>query len=98
MGFVVPEEREKMIGYGRLDQVVNALEAAVSRGQYLVADSFTAADVYLGSHIGFGMQFGTIEKRPAFERYWQRLSARPAALRANKIDDALVAQQAPQAH
>ena len=36
-----------------------------------------------------GMQFGMIEKRPAFERYWQRLSARPAALRAKEIDDAL---------
>ena len=93
MGFVVPQEREKMIGYGRLEQVVNALEAAVSRGQYLVGDGFTAADVYVGSHIGFGMQFGTVEKRAAFERYWQRLSDRPAALRASEIDDALTAQQ-----
>ena len=96
MGFVVPEERERMIGYGRLEQVIDALEAAVSRGEYLVGDSFTAADVYVGSHIDFGMQFGTIEKRPAFERYRQRLSARPAALRAKEIDVALAAQQQPQ--
>jgi glutathione S-transferase len=33
------------------------------------------------------------EKRAAFEHYWQRLSARPAALRAREIDDALAAQQ-----
>ena len=96
MGFVVPEERERMIGYGRLAQVIDALEAAVSRGEYLVGDSFTAADVYVGSHIDFGMQFGTIEKRPAFERYRQRLSARPAALRAKEIDDALAVPQEPQ--
>ena len=96
MGFVVPEERERMIGYGRLEQVIDALEAAVSQGEYLVGDSFTAADVYVGSHIDFGMQFGTIEKRPAFERYRQRLSTRPAALRAKEIDDALAAQQQPQ--
>lgn len=51
----------------------------------------TAADVYLSSGIGFGMQFGVIEKRPAFERHCQRLSARPAALRAKEIDDALSA-------
>jgi glutathione S-transferase len=93
MGFVVPQERERMMGYGRLEQVIDALEAAVSRGEYLVGDSFTAADVYVGSHIGFGMQFGTIDKRPAFGRYWQRLSARPAALRAKEIDDALTPQQ-----
>jgi glutathione S-transferase len=96
MGFVVPQERERMMGYGRVEDVINALEAAVSRAEYVVGDSFTAADVYLGSGIGFGMQFGAIEKRPAFEQYWQRLSARPAALRAKEIDDSLAAQQQAQ--
>jgi len=96
MGFAVPEERERMMGYGRFEHVMNALEAAVSRSEYLVGDRFTAADVYVGSHIDFGMQFGTLEKRSAFEQYWQRLSARPAALRAKQIDDALAAQQQPQ--
>jgi glutathione S-transferase len=93
MGFVVPEEREKMIGYGRFDDVLKALEGAVSQGEYLVGDRFTAADVYVGSHIGFGMQFGTLEKRPAFEQYWQRLCTRPAVQRAKEIDDALAVQQ-----
>ena len=93
MGFVVPQERERMMGYGRFEDVVNTLEGAVSRAEYVVGDRFTAADVYLGSGIGFGMQFGAIEKRPAFESYWQRLSARPAALRAKEIDDVLAAQQ-----
>ena len=92
MGFVVPQERERMMGYGRFEHVINVLEG-VSRAEYVVGDSFTAADVYVGSGIGFGMQFGMIEQRPAFERYWQRLSARPAALRAKQIDDALAAQQ-----
>ena len=34
---------------------------------YLAGDSFTAADVYVGSQLGFGLQFGMIEKRAAFE-------------------------------
>ena len=93
MGFAVPEERERMMGYGRFEHVMNALETAVSRGEYLVGDRFTAADVYVGSHIDFGMQFGPLEKRPAFEQYRQRLSIRPAALRAKEIDDALTAQR-----
>ena len=93
MGFVVPPERERMMGYGRFEHVIDTLEGAVSRAEYVVGDSFTAADVCLGSGIGFGMQFGAIEKRPAFERYWERLSARPAAIRAREIDDALVPQQ-----
>jgi glutathione S-transferase len=93
LGFVVPPERERMIGYGNLANVMDALEAAVSRGNYLVGDSFTAADVYVGSAIGFGMMFGTMEKRPAFGQYWQRLIARPAYIRAKELDDAAVAQQ-----
>src|SRR5262252_3799281 len=96
MGFVVPQGRERMMGYGRFEDVVNALEGAVSQREYLVGDSFTAADVYVGSGIGFGMQFGTIEKRSAFVQYWGRISARPAALRAKEIDDALAAQQQAQ--
>ena len=89
LGFAVPQEREKMIGYGNYAAVIDTLDAAVSRGDYLVGGRFSAADVYVGSHIGFGMQFGTIETRPSFERYWSGLSARPAALRAKQIDDDL---------
>src|SRR5258708_7242691 len=58
MGFVVPEGREMMMGYGRFDDVMNTLDGAVSQADYLVGDSFTAADLYVGSHVGFGMQFG----------------------------------------
>jgi glutathione S-transferase len=97
-GFAVPQGREGMAGYGSFADVMDTLEGAVSRGEYLVGDRFTAADVYLGSQIGWGLMFGTVEKRPAFERYWQRIGARPAALRANAIDDALMAErQAPPA-
>jgi glutathione S-transferase len=93
LGFVPPEGRQRMVGYGCLADVINALEGAVSQSDYLAGDAFTAADVFAGSAIGFGLMFGTIEKRPAFERYWARISARPAALRARSIDDALIAEQ-----
>jgi glutathione S-transferase len=91
LGFVVPPERERMIGYGTLAQALNALEAAVSKSDYIAGDSFTAVDLYVGSHIGFGMMFGTLEKRPAFEKYWQRVSSRPACKRAKDLDDAKAA-------
>jgi glutathione S-transferase len=90
MGFQAPPERAGTLGYGSLEAVLNALEGAVSRGDYLAGDRFSAADLYIGSQLGWGMQFGTIEKRPAFERYVGRLNNRPAALRAREIDDALV--------
>jgi glutathione S-transferase len=93
MGFAVPPEREGMVGYGCLANVMNVLESAVAGSDYLVGDGFTAADLYVGAQIGFGLQFGTIEKRPAFERYWQRLAGRPAGQRATEIDNALAARQ-----
>jgi glutathione S-transferase len=85
-----------MMGYGRIDLVMDALEAAVSRGDYLVGNRFSAADLYVGSQLGFGMMFGTIEKRPAFAHYWQRLSTRPACVRAKESDDALTPPQQAQ--
>lgn len=93
LGFTVPPEREPMIGYGTYAAALDTLEDAVSQNDYLAGDHFTAADLYVGSHIGFGMQFDTIEKRPAFETYWNRLSERPAAVRAREIDDALIAER-----
>ncbi|HJS86508.1 MAG TPA: glutathione S-transferase family protein [Acetobacteraceae bacterium] len=90
LGVEVPPERRPMVGYGSYADVMNALEHAVSGRDYLLGDRFTAADVYVGSHIGWGMMFGSIEKRPAFERYYERLRGRPAWARAQAIDDALM--------
>lgn len=92
LGFEVPPDRERMMGYGNIAQALDTLEAAVSHSEYLVGDSFTAADLYVGSHIGFGLMFGTLEKRPAFEKYWQQVSGRPACLRAKELDDAQAAE------
>jgi glutathione S-transferase len=93
LGFVVPPERERMMGYGNMTLALSALEAALERSDYLAGDNFTAADLYVGSGLGFGMMFGTIEKRPVFERYWQRVSTRPACKRAKELDDALMPPQ-----
>ena len=95
LGFVVPEGRQRMMGYGSFAEVLDVLDGAVSERDYLVGGRFTAADLYAGSQIGFGMQFGTIEKRPAFERYWSRIAARPAALRAKAIDDGAAPERPP---
>jgi glutathione S-transferase len=89
LGFVVPPDKERTVGYGSYDAVMNACEKAVSESPYIAGDSFTAADVYCGSQIGWGLTFGFFEKRPAFEAYWARLAERPACVRAARIDDAL---------
>lgn len=87
---VVPPERAGMVGYGSFEAVMDTLEAQLSKAPYILGEAFSAVDVYLGAQIGFGLRFGSIEKRPVFEAYWQRLAARPAAKAAAQIDEALL--------
>jgi glutathione S-transferase len=93
LGVAIRPEQVRMVGYGGLEQTLAALEDQLKRSEYIAGDRFTAADVYVGSHVGFGLMFGTIDKRPAFERYWGLVSARPAAHRARETDDKLIAEQ-----
>jgi glutathione S-transferase len=79
-------DKAQMLGYGTYEDTVNALERAVSDTPFICGDKFSAADVYVGSQIGWGLMFGTLEKRPAFEAYAGRLRERPAARRAAELD------------
>ena len=93
LGLLAPEDKAAMAGYGTFDATMMALERAVSQGDYICGDQFTAADVYVGSQLGWGLMFGTIDKRPAFTEYVGRLQSRPAAIRAREIDDAAKPKQ-----
>lgn len=95
MGWELPEDRKMMVGFGCMSDVLDAVERALTGREYVAGETFTAADLYLGSHLGWGMQFGSIEKRPVFEAYVARLHARPAAQRAVQIDDALMPAPQP---
>ena len=83
--------QEGMVGYGNARTVVGALEHALTQSAYVAGDSFTAADVYVGSHVQWGMDMtGMLEKRPVFVDYWSRLSSRHAYLRAQEIDGGIL--------
>lgn len=86
-----PADKEKTLGYGTYANVMDTLETALAGDGYVAGERFTAADVYVGSHINWGLQFGTIEQRPVFSAYWDRLKDRPAFTRANELDDAAMA-------
>jgi glutathione S-transferase len=90
LGVEVPADRRGMVGYGSFEDAMNGLELAVKGKTFVAGERFSAADVYVGSQIGWGLRVGSIEKRPAFEAYWKGLENRPAAVRARAIDDALV--------
>lgn len=92
LGVDVPPERRGMVGYGSLQSVCDTLVAQLEKTPYLCGETFSAADVYVGSQIGYGMRFNTIEARPVFNEYWGRLTGRAALQRATALNDALLAK------
>jgi glutathione S-transferase len=95
LGVEIKPEQKRMVGFGDATDTMNALEGAVAGREFVAGDAFSAADVYVCSQLGWGMQFGSIEKRPAFEAYVARLGQRPAYQRAVGIDDKLLAAAQP---
>lgn len=101
LGLLAPEEKRVQAGYGTYADVMDTLEfaarAALARGGHLCGH-FTAADLVLAAHLNYGMLFGAIEKRTAFEQYAHPIVRREACLRANASDDALAQQMAAAAN
>jgi glutathione S-transferase len=91
----VPDDPQQqgVLGFGSFERVSDMLETHLGANQYVCGDRFTMADLYLGSQLGWGMQFGAFERRPAFAEYVDRCFARPAHQRASAIDDALIEEQ-----
>ena len=89
-------EQSRTAGYGSYADVLDTLETelkrTLDRGSYLCGEYFTAADLYLGSHLMWGLQSGTIEKRPVFESYIAPMLGREAHVRASALDDELAAK------
>ena len=72
------EELQRRFGYGNYQLTMDTLEKAVAGKQFIAADHFTAADLFVSSFLNFGMMFNVIEKRPAFEAYVKPHVSRPA--------------------
>ncbi len=85
-------DQERMAGYGNYDHAVAALEGALSGKNYVCGDRFTAADIYVGSQVDWGLQFGSLPSNPTFAAYAERLRERPAYKASKAIDSTLIAQ------
>jgi len=93
LGFAVEQGKEMMAGYGNFDRVMDVLDQKLSNDDYVCGNRFTMADVYFGSHVVWGLQFGSITSRDSFAAYAERLSARDAYKQAKAIDAALMPAQ-----
>ena len=94
MGWEPAADKQAMVGYGSFDRAIDTLERAVAGKPYIAGDRFSAADVVVGSQIGFMLMFGLLEKRPAFTDYAARLASvtdRDAYCRGKQLDEAAAA-------
>lgn len=91
-GFEPSAERGRMFGYGNYDLAVNTLAGHLAGRDYVCGSRFTAADVYVGSAVLWGTQFGTLPKLHSFTAYADRVSQRDAYRRGKDEDNQLIAE------
>jgi glutathione S-transferase len=89
-GFSVPDEKRGMMGYGELAVMHDTVEQAIKASPYIAGETFSAADIYLASHLAFEMNMCGVEKRAAFTDYLARMTDRPAFIKARDLDNAAV--------
>ena len=93
LGVEIHADKQSFVGYGSFDLAVRTISDAVDRYPWITGERFTAADVYVGSQIGYGLMFGTLPENEALRNYWERVSTRPAWQQAEEMDNALMPKQ-----
>jgi glutathione S-transferase len=77
------------------DTVIDTVVAQLSRGDFLLGDALTAADLLWGTALKWTVDFGMVPKLPAILTYIERVAAHPAVARAGELDAALMAEKLP---
>ena len=83
--------QEFSFGYGSYERTVEQLAKAVTAHTYVAGDRFTAADVYVDSHVGWVLGLQTLPPRAEFLAYAAKLTAHAAYQRAAMKDNAPLA-------
>ena len=86
-----------MFGYGNYDLAIANLEKALTGRDFIAADRFTAADLFVGANVNFMLEFKLLEPRPVFTDYAARMTDRDAYRRAKEIDGKLIAEMQAEA-
>ncbi|MAS03232.1 MAG: glutathione S-transferase [Ahrensia sp.] len=82
------ERGQGRVGFGSYDRVVDVLAGMLEERAYVCGDRFTAADIYVGAQVDWGLAFKTLPDREQFRAYAERLRAREAYKAAKAIDAA----------
>lgn len=74
-------------GWGDFELMIETLERGIADRTWILGDTFTAADVMLGSSVVFMRMFDMLPASEALAAYADRCLARPAYQRAIEIND-----------
>lgn len=85
-------------GFGDHASMLASLKSAVGTTDYILGDTFSMADVILGSTIRFMLQFKMLETAPEFTAYVSRLETRPALVAADKRNASIMDEHGLKAH
>ncbi|MGM0570554.1 glutathione S-transferase family protein [Marinobacter sp.] len=88
----IDDDNVQAVGSGRLDDVIQTLEQTLAKGPYICGEQFTAADVLVSSYLWWEMMQKNLPSRQVFQDYVNHMESRPAAKRANQLDDELAEQ------
>jgi glutathione S-transferase len=91
-GFEGTEQQQRMFGFGHYNLAVDTLANHLAGREYVCGSRFNAADVYVGSAVMWGTQFGTLPKLDSFVTYAERLSGRDAYRRGKEEDNRLISE------
>jgi glutathione S-transferase len=71
-------------GWGDAQRVFDVLDAALAKGPWILGETFSAADIAIGSSLNFAVRlFKMVPARPSFDRYIDACASRPAFQRAS---------------
>ena len=88
-----PDEKQQMsVGFGNFDKTVDTLAWWFASHDFVCGARFTMADVYVGSAVDWGLQFGTIPAQDSLTAYAERVREREAYQAGKAIDNALIAE------
>jgi glutathione S-transferase len=82
-----------MSPYGSYEQVIETIIMTLSKGPYILGDTFTAADILWGTALHWTVGFKLVPPDPIITAYVDRIMSRPAVMRASQKDRELAAQQ-----
>lgn len=80
-------------GWGTYGEMLDTISAAIGDGPWLLGERFTMADVVFGGTVRWMTMFGMLDKRDEYMAYVERLSARPASVKAREINDRIIEEK-----